>query len=393
MNIRENSEEFYKRAYERKYSFRGSSMLDKPVRGMMECLSALKNEKYINVLDLGAGEGRNAIPVAKMFSEKICNIECVDNCEKANQLLEEYAQSEGLQKVIHATFSQIEDYAIQTNMYQMVIASFCLEHMESEERMYAKIAEMREGIKAGGMICLAVHTNLQEQAKYSGQTVFSRFELHLDTEVFREQLEKLFAEWQIMKSAVWEQSWEEDRNGTTVEVQADELVFIAQKPQLSSEGEASDDEMLEGIHFPYGTENTIEQEDWESRPWNEDTRELNEEWEQDNWSETDYMSSDQSMDEFDTATEVLRKASNHMVDSESLRESIEFVSAAGINMTDIMLSKITGEPVKNSDRELFRQMRHEEMDNPKNILLLVKILLAILAVSILLGMLNTMIFI
>jgi 2-polyprenyl-3-methyl-5-hydroxy-6-metoxy-1,4-benzoquinol methylase len=105
------------------------------------------------VLDLGIGEGRNALP----FAISGFNIEGVDISETAlNQCKEEF---EKINININLTCSDLRNYNINKNNYTLIIASNVLNFFKKEE-IEIIIQNMKAGLKEEGIIYLSVFSTL-----------------------------------------------------------------------------------------------------------------------------------------------------------------------------------------------------------------------------------------
>ena len=102
--------------------FEEGSWLAKPVKTIMGVLPFFENYSCINVLDLGSGVGRNAIPIAERFCDRDSNIDCVDLLDIAIEKLEENSKKHGVEKQITGIVRAIDDFKIERGIYDLIIA-------------------------------------------------------------------------------------------------------------------------------------------------------------------------------------------------------------------------------------------------------------------------------
>ena len=140
--IRKAERESHIEMYNNNELFTEGSWLARPVRTIMELLPFYENYSCINVLDLGAGVGRNAIPIAERFSDRECNVDCVDLLDIAIKKLLENSRRNGIEEHITGIVQTIDDFKIEKSAYDLIIAVSSLEHMGSKDSLERKLNEM-----------------------------------------------------------------------------------------------------------------------------------------------------------------------------------------------------------------------------------------------------------
>lgn len=121
--------------------------LQKPIKTVLDLLPLFEDYREFRGLDLGCGVGKNCIAVAKHFKQIPCIIDCVDILELA-----------------------IENYSIEENAYDLVLAVSALEHMDTKESLIRKLAEINRGIRTGGVVCLVI--NSEEEKNFPGAFIY-----------------------------------------------------------------------------------------------------------------------------------------------------------------------------------------------------------------------------
>lgn len=194
---------------------------------MLDLVPLFEGVESLRVLDLGAGVGRNCLPFAVKYRAVPCRIDCVDILELASRLLTENAKKYGIVPQVRAVTSSIEDFLIRPKEYDLIMAVSALEHVESEEVFWAKIREIREGIRKGGVVCLVVNSNITEADKSTGEPLPPQFEVNLDTDELRMRLDVLFSGWQVLKSTVSRQKYDIPRGDRISSLDSDVVTFVA----------------------------------------------------------------------------------------------------------------------------------------------------------------------
>lgn len=105
-----------------------------------------------NVLDIGCGEGRNALYLA----EQGFNVTAIDISAAGIQKLKHFADRKNLQ--IPAEVQDMKDYVF-TNKYDLIIAHGSL-HLVEREFWTTLIEEMKANTKAGGYNVVVVFTDI-----------------------------------------------------------------------------------------------------------------------------------------------------------------------------------------------------------------------------------------
>lgn len=118
--------------------------------------------EQLSVLDLGCGVGRNAIYIAEQFEGKLCRIDGVDILPLAIDKLREYAMKYHVSLAINGIVGTIDDFAIEKKKYDLILAISALEHMDTIESFKAKLLEIEEGVKANGIVCFVINTEVED---------------------------------------------------------------------------------------------------------------------------------------------------------------------------------------------------------------------------------------
>lgn len=214
--IRESEKKSHIEMYSNDELYKTGSWLKKPIKTIQEIIPLFKDYKELNVLDLGCGVGRNSNSIAQEYKNADCIIECVDILELAIEKLYSNANEYGVSSNIRGIVKPIEDYVIQANSYDFIMAVSALEHVDTKNTFIDKLVEIREGIRENGVVCLIINSNVRENDKATGNKVPAQFEVNLSTQELQTILNQIFIEWTILKTTVQEQQYDIPReNGVS----------------------------------------------------------------------------------------------------------------------------------------------------------------------------------
>ena len=227
--IRQAEAESHIEAYTSHDLFAAGSWLAKPVKTVIDLLPLFEGSKDFCALDLGSGVGRNCIPVAQHFSGIPCRVDCVDILELAIAKLNDNAQQYGVENCIRGIVSSIDDYKIDADSYDFIMAISALEHIASKSAFEKKLAEIRDGLRHGGIACLIVNSGVIEHDKATGQELLPQFEVNLPTSQMQDLLEKTFAGWQVIKHTIVHQKYDIPRENGTADLETDVVTYVVRK--------------------------------------------------------------------------------------------------------------------------------------------------------------------
>lgn len=226
--IREEERLSHTQIYEREELFTGESWLNKPVKTVTDLIPYFQEYEKIKILDLGCGVGRTCIPFVQAFPGK-CMADAVDILEIAIDRLERNSRKYGIDSQISGHVCSLEEYPISRESYDLILAVSALEHVDSEETFFRKLNEIREGIREGGIVCLILNTQVEEQDIVTGERLTAQFEVNLPTEYLQKRLKEIFEGWEILKETVKQQAWETGRRDRTVQIMTNVVTFVAVK--------------------------------------------------------------------------------------------------------------------------------------------------------------------
>lgn len=214
--------------YESTELFQEGSWLQKPIKTITDLYPYFDNYSEINILDLGCGVGRSCIPFVYHFRDK-CRAEAVDILDVAINKLMENCRKYGLEKNINGVLIPLEDYTIQEDAFDLIIAVSVLEHAESEAVFVSKLKEMKRGLKDNGIVCLIINSQMTEFDQNAGCCREPQFEVNLKTDEMQRYLHRIFSGFDIRKETVKQYKYQIPRENGPVELATQVVTFVAVK--------------------------------------------------------------------------------------------------------------------------------------------------------------------
>ena len=153
----------------------------------------------------------------------------MDILELAIEKLDENAQRYGVAGSIQGIVSSIDDYEIKADNYDLIMAVSALEHIASRTAFENKLAEIRDGVRFGGVACLIVNSGVLEHDKATGDELLPQFEVNLQTAEMQHLLEQTFTGWQIVKHTVVHQKYDIPRQHGLAELETDVVTYAVRK--------------------------------------------------------------------------------------------------------------------------------------------------------------------
>ncbi|MBE6755917.1 MAG: class I SAM-dependent methyltransferase [Ruminococcaceae bacterium] len=227
--IREAEKASHIEIYSTAKLFESGSWLHKPVKTVLDILPLFEDYTELNVLDLGSGVGRNCIPIAQNFSDISCRIDCVDILDFAIEELKNNSIRYNVEKNINGIVSSIDDFDIEEDHYDFILAVSALEHIVSEKAFENKLSEIQKGTKQNGIICMIINSEVNEKNKETGVALVPQFEVNLKTSELEELLENIFGGWEVLKKTVVSQRYDIPRDNCTADLSTNVVTIVARK--------------------------------------------------------------------------------------------------------------------------------------------------------------------
>lgn len=227
--IRESEKKSHTEIYTNEKLYSSDSWLSKPIKTVREISELFSEYDTIRVLDLGAGVGRNSIYLAEKYKNKGCLIDCVDLLEIAIEKLNQNAAEHSVSECINGINKTIEEYVIEPNSYDLIMAVSALEHVESKEAFIAKLEEIKQGIRLGGVILLVINSEIREISAETSEKLEPQFEVILQTMEMQKLLNEVFSGWEVIKETVAKQEYDIPRDGITCRLSTNVVTYVGRK--------------------------------------------------------------------------------------------------------------------------------------------------------------------
>ncbi|EEM89466.1 MULTISPECIES: class I SAM-dependent methyltransferase [Bacillus] len=227
--IRQEEKKYHDLCYEQYKLFKIGSWLYKPVKTVMDLIDYFEGQNNLQVLDLGSGVGRNSIPIAQKIQNSSGTVTCVHLLDSALTKLQTYSKEYGVINNIKTEQAAIENYYIQRNTYDYIVAVSSLEHVQSEEDLKKVLHSMKEGTKSGGMNCLIINSNIQEIDLHTNEELDALIEINLPTEDMIHLLKSIYKEWKEIKVKIKELVYNIVRDERIIQLKTNAITFVVQK--------------------------------------------------------------------------------------------------------------------------------------------------------------------
>lgn len=231
-SAKEYSRIYHKELYERDKLFEPGSWMEKPDSYLLNLVKRyFENRSGVKVLDLGSGVGRNAIPIAKIVGPSGGSVVCVDFLEIAIKKLQEIAKKHRVDKYIEAHVLDVENFQIDEEAYNLIVAISVLEHGSTDEKhFHESLKRIMSGTKKSGINYLAISTDLKETDEQSGEILPITIAIDLTYEEAEKLLKNYYKDWNMLD--IRREPYEERfiKEGRKIIWRTDYLYFVVQKP-------------------------------------------------------------------------------------------------------------------------------------------------------------------
>ncbi|KIL51951.1 class I SAM-dependent methyltransferase [Jeotgalibacillus soli] len=227
--IRQEVKKYHDHCYDHYKLFEQGSWLYKPVQSVMELLNYFDEQDKVTVLDLGAGVGRNSIPIAQKLKGRNGQVVCVDLLDTAIDKLKAYGDEYEVAEFIFPVKEDIGTFSIQENEYDYIVAVSSLEHVESEEVFERVLVTMEKGTKSGGINCLIVNSEVEEMDMETGSKLDALMEVNISTEQMHEKLRAMYKGWNELLVITKPLEYQIERNGKQILLKTNAITYAVQK--------------------------------------------------------------------------------------------------------------------------------------------------------------------
>ncbi|KAB8134704.1 class I SAM-dependent methyltransferase [Gracilibacillus oryzae] len=221
--IRESEKQYHDYCYQQHQLFEEGSWLHKPVKTVLELLPLLAQKNKPAVLDLGAGVGRNSIPLAKQLGSRVV---CVDLLDSALEGLKNYSRKYKVEHLIEPVKADLDNYFITPNQYDLIIAISSIEHTSSEANFDQLLKSMIKGTKCGGMHCLVVNSDIVEYDIDSEVELEPMMELNFSAEYLLDKFDHFYQGWLVRKKDIKQLEFEIARDNRKILLRTKAITYV-----------------------------------------------------------------------------------------------------------------------------------------------------------------------
>ncbi|CAM4024757.1 class I SAM-dependent methyltransferase [Alkalicoccus chagannorensis] len=229
--IRKEEKQYHEFCYDKYDLYEEGSWLKKPAPVIEDHLAFICKREKPQILDLGAGVGRNSIPMAKAAKDAGGRVQAVDFLASAMEKLRGYREDYNVADVLECVESDIADVDMPENGYDLIVAISSIEHVDNLQTFEKILDRMRLGTKPGGRVIIIANSDIEEYDWHTREKREPLLEVHLSTKNLHEQLMKAFDGWNIQREDVKPLSFEVVRDGNPVQLKSRALTLVVEKPE------------------------------------------------------------------------------------------------------------------------------------------------------------------
>ncbi|SCC30903.1 Uncharacterized protein BC05F1_02672 [Bacillus wiedmannii] len=153
----------------------------------------------------------------------------MDLLDSALTKLQIYSKEHDVFEVIKTEQAAIENYYIQPDIFDYIVAISSLEHVQSEEDFKKVLHSMKKGTKIGGINCFIINSNIQEIDLHTNEELVALIEINLPTEDMLHLLKSIYKEWQEIEIEIKELAYNIVRNERHIQLKTNAITFVFQK--------------------------------------------------------------------------------------------------------------------------------------------------------------------
>ena len=128
---------------------------------------------------------------------------------------------------INGICQSIEEFEIQQNSYDFIVAVSSLEHIESHNSFIRKLFEIKDGLRENGIVCIILNTSISESNAETNESLEPQFELNYPTEILQAFLNEAFCGWDVLVSSVVAQEYNIPRATCTSHLDTKVVTYVA----------------------------------------------------------------------------------------------------------------------------------------------------------------------
>lgn len=190
---------YHKLYYSQHQLFEADSWLAKPDAGLMELVEKLiahPQSTPLELLDLGCGVGRNAVPVAMALAQ--ADVEArllgVDVLPESIEILSKNCRTFCVDHIVEGLVADNDQFEIEASHYDLIAAISVVEHCAGKARVLKLLKSIAGGLKPGGLLRIEMTTDRNVIDLATKQAVPTHVETPLSERQVKEMLAEAFSE-------------------------------------------------------------------------------------------------------------------------------------------------------------------------------------------------------
>ena len=127
---------------------------------------------------------------------------------------------------INGICKSIEEFEIDSQSYDFIMAVSALEHIDTEESFLIKLHEIKNGLRENGIACFVINSNVTEMDLHTSEIVDAQFEINLPTEKLQAYLSDVFNDCELLKTSVVNQEYDIPREMFVSRLRTDVVTYV-----------------------------------------------------------------------------------------------------------------------------------------------------------------------
>lgn len=223
------TQEYHKEFFKKAKLFEKGTWIAESEDNLLKLIEeAFGYKKNVQVLDLGCGVGRNAIPIAKIIGPNGGTVTCVDVLDIAIEKLKENSEKYGVSNHIESEVAEVEKFSIKEGYFDLILSFSVLEHgVSNEASFFNVIRNIKNGTKKEGLNYLGITTNLEELDAKTLEKLPKDIVYDASFDEALSDLKDTYKDWEIVSNEKSSYKEEYMKNGGMIIWQSDFLTFVA----------------------------------------------------------------------------------------------------------------------------------------------------------------------
>jgi len=238
---------YHKLYYSRHQLFEENSWLAKPDAGLMKLVeeeligstdlvtSKAGKTAPLQLLDLGCGVGRNAVPVAMALAQADVEAKLlgVDVLAESIEILAKNSATYCVDHIVEGLVADNDQFAIEPGHFDLIAAISVVEHCAGKAKVLKLLKSIADGLKPGGLARIEMTTDRNVIDLSTKQAVPTHVETPLSERQVKEMLAESFtdANFDVLSLEVFPYKEVLDKDGKKILWQSKQVSFSARRKE------------------------------------------------------------------------------------------------------------------------------------------------------------------